>query len=105
MELVWSASAVDDIDAAIEYISNDLASPIAAQHLLESIIEKARLFADFPGPGCVLRTQSGIDTGYRYMICGNWMVFFCLEESRVLVVRVLYSKSDYIKTLFGDIDD
>lgn len=56
----------------------------------------------FPGAGSILRTQSGIDTGYRYMVSGNWMMFISVGESRALVVRVLYGKSDYMRTLFGD---
>ena len=35
--------------------------------------EKAQLFADVPGAGTVLRTLSGIETGYRYMLAGNRM--------------------------------
>lgn len=104
MELVWSAEAADDLDAAIDYIANDLGSPMAAENLFASILEKAQLFADYPGAGSVLRTQGGIDTGYRYMICGNWMLFCTLDESRALVVRVLYGKSDYMRTLFGGVD-
>lgn len=104
MELIWSADAADDLEAAAEYISNDLGSPRAARQLFESIIEKAQLFADFPGAATVLRTQTGIDTGYRYMASGNWMVFFSLEDTQALVVRVLYGKSDYMKTLFGEMD-
>jgi plasmid stabilization system protein ParE len=104
MELAWSADAVDDVERALDYISNDLASPMAAEHLLRSILKKAQLFSDFPGAGTVLRTQGGIDTGYRYMICGNWMVFFTLDGSLALVVRVLYGKSDYMRTLFGEIE-
>ena len=50
--------------------------------------------------GTVLRTLNGIDTGYRYMVCGNWMVFLELDNERALVVRVLYAKSDYMRTLF-----
>lgn len=93
MELAWSADAVDD-----------LGSPIAAERLFESVLEKAQLFADFPGAGSVLRTQSGVDTGYRYMTCGNWMAFFVVDESRALVVRILYGKSDYMRTLFGEVE-
>lgn len=101
MELTWSADAADDLDAAIEYISNDLGSPVAAQRLFDFIVEKAQLFADYPGAGTVLRTRTDIDTGYRYMISGNWMVFFSLKDGEALVVRVLYGKSEYMKTLFG----
>ena len=104
MELVWSPAAVDDLNAAADYIESELASPMAATRLVESVIDKAELFADVPGAGTVLRTLSGIDTGCRYMACGNWMVFLECAGGRALVVRVLYAKSDYMKSLFGDAD-
>jgi hypothetical protein len=49
-----------------------------------------------------LRTLNGVDTGYRYMLSGNWMVFLKRYNGRALVVRVLCAKSDYMKTLFGE---
>ena len=104
MELAWSPAAVDDLDAAVDYIESELASPMAARRLVDSVIEKAQLFSDVPGAGTVLRTLNGIDTGYRYIVCGNWMVFLECDNGRVLVVRVLYAKSDYMRTLFGEID-
>ena len=105
MELVWSPAAVDDLNAAADYIESELASPMAAKRLVDSVIEKAQLFADVPGAGTVLRTLSGIDTGYRYMLSGNWMVFLKCVDGRALVVRVLYAKSDYMRALFGEIGD
>ena len=104
MELVWSPAAVDDLNTAADYIESELASPMAARRLVDSVIEKAQLFADVPGAGTVLRTLNGIDTGYRYMLSGNWMVFLESDNGRALVVRVLYAKSDYMRTLFGEID-
>ena len=104
MELVWSPAAVDDLNAAADYIESELASPTAARRLVDSVIEKAQMFADVPGAGAVLRTLSGIDTGYRYMLSGNWMVFLERDDRRALVVRVLYAKSDYMRMLFGEID-
>ena len=104
MELVWSPASVDDLNAAADYIESELASPMAARRLVDSVIEKAQLFADVPGAGTVLRTLNGIDTGYRYMLSGNWMVFLESDNGRALVVRVLYAKSDYMRTLFGEID-
>ncbi len=104
MELVWSPAAVDDLNTAADYIESELASPMAARRLVDSVIEKAQLFADAPGAGTVLRTLNGIDTRYRYMVCGNWMVFLECDNGRTLVVRVLYAKSNYMRTLFGEID-
>lgn len=102
MELVWSPVAVDDLNAAADYIESELASPMAARRLVDSVIEKAQLFADVPGAGMALNTINGIDTGYRYMLSGNWMVFLQRDNGQALVVRVPYAKSDYMRTLFGE---
>ncbi len=105
MELVWSPAAVDDLNTAADYIESELASPMAARRLVDSVIEKAQLFANVPGAGTVLRTLGGIDTGYRYMVSGNWMIFLECADGRALVVRVLYARSDYMRTLFGEVGD
>ena len=104
MELAWAPAAGDDLEAAVDYIESELASPMAARRLVDSAIEKAQLFADVPGAGTALRALNGIDTGYRYVVSGNWMVFLECDNGRALVVRVLYAKSDYMRTLFGEID-
>ena len=105
MELVWSPAAVDDLNAAADYIESELGSPLAARRLVDSVIEKAQLFADVPGAGTALRTLNGVDTGYRYMLSGNWMVFLSCADGRALVVRVLSATSDYMRTLFGGAGD
>ena len=104
MELAWSPAAVDDLEAAVDCIESELASPMAARRLVDSAIEKAQLFRRL-GAGTALRTLNGIDTGYRYVVCGNWVVFLECGNGRALVVRVLYAKSDYMRTLFGEIDN
>lgn len=105
MEIAWSPAAVDDLEAAVDYIESELASPMAARRLVDSVIGKAQLFADVPGAGTALRALNGIDTRYRYIVCGNWMVFLECDGGRALVVRVFYAKSDYMRTLFGEIDN
>lgn len=105
MELAWSPAAVDDLEAAVGCIESELASPMAARRLIDSVIEKAQLFADVPVAGTARRALNGIDTGYRYMVCGKRMVFLECDNGRALFVRVLYAKSDYMRTLFGEIDD
>lgn len=105
MELAWSPAAVGDFEATVGYIESELASPMAARRLVDSVIEKAQLFADVPGAGTALRALNGIDTGYRYMTSGSWMVFLSCGSGRALVVRVLYAKSDYMRTLFGEIGE
>ena len=101
MELVWSPVAVDDLKAASDYIESELASPMAVRRLADSVVEKAQLFDDASGAGMALRTLNGVDTGYRYMLSGNWMVFLKRYNKRALAVRVLYAKSDYMERFSG----
>ena len=89
---------------AAQLVERELASPMAARRLVDSVIEKAQLLADVPGAGTALRTLNGIDTGYRCMTSGSWMVFLECDNGRAFVVRVLYAKSDYMRTLFGEIN-
>lgn len=104
MRLAWSPLALDDLKSAIDYIEFELDSPMAAQRLYESVLEKVQLFADAPGAAMVLRTIRGIDTGYRYVTCGNWMIFLMADKEQVLVVRILYGKSDYMRAFFGEFE-
>lgn len=100
MRLEWSPAAADDIAAALDCIESDLESPKAAEKLYREAVRKAGLFAEVPGSGVVLRTISGVDTGYRYLACGNWMLFLRCVDDRAVVVRFLYAKSDCTRALF-----
>ena len=63
MELVWSPVAVDDLNAGADCIESKLASPMAARRLVDSVVEKAQLFADVSGAGMAFRTLNRVDTG------------------------------------------
>ncbi|MGN0070900.1 MAG: type II toxin-antitoxin system RelE/ParE family toxin [Atopobiaceae bacterium] len=101
MRLTWSPAAIDDLDELIDYVKNDLGSPRASKRLFDAILYKAELFAATPGAGTILRSIRGTATGYRYMLCGNWMIFFSCTSEEALVVRILYARSNYMKVLFG----
>ena len=102
MKAHWSPAAVDDLEAALDYIEFDLDSPQASKRFYQTILDAVRRFSDIPTAGIVLRNSQGLETGFRYMIAGNWMVFFVIQYDGVLVVRILYGKSDYMQILFGE---
>lgn len=62
MELVWSPAAVGDLNAAADYVEFELASPMTARRLIDSVIAKAQLSADVPG-ACQLGGRSGREPG------------------------------------------
>lgn len=93
MKAHWSPAVVDDLEAALDYIEFDLDSPQASKRFYQTILDVVRRFSDIPTAGIVLRNSQGLDTGFRYMIAGNWMIFFVIEDDGALVVRILVEKA------------
>ena len=42
------------------------------------------------------------ELSYRYLICGNYMVFYRFRDRTVFIDRILYGGRDYLSILFGD---
>ena len=58
----------------------------------------------FPEMGALLKAEENI-VGYRYLICGNYMVFYHISDSLVFVDRVLYGRRNYLSLLLGGEQD
>lgn len=83
------------------YITEELDSPLAAENTLRKIIKDIQMLKLQPNIGAPLSSIVNIDTHYRFLVCGNYLVFYYVENAEVYIVRILYSKRDYIKILFG----
>ena len=40
------------------------------------------------------------NVGYRYLVCGSYMVFYHISDSSVQIDRVLYGRRNYVSLLF-----
>lgn len=56
-----------------------------------------------PEMGTPLLSEQADHIPYRYIICGNYMVFYHFSVDTVYVDRVLYGRRDYMALLFGNI--
>ena len=81
---VWEASK--DIDAADKYIS-DLRAVVRSKN-------------KFPKSGTPL-IYMGEFTGAYYLAFKEYLIFYKITETKIEVGRILFSRSDYMKTLFG----
>lgn len=99
MKVVWSPEAKKDLLDTLDYIEHELDSPMAAARLYDTIKEKIRALSEVPGSGVVLK-RGGQPTEFRYAIAGNFMIFVTFAEDRMRVIRILYGRSDYMRTLF-----
>lgn len=101
-EIHYSPTALNDLDEIWTYISQNLCSPIAAQNTIDGIMDAVDMLTEQPEMGAPLYFVSGLNSGYRYVIHGNYMAFYRANRTDVYVDRVLYGKSDYMRVLFKD---
>ena len=98
-KLTFSDDARADMDALGSYISNQLQNTSAAANIIRQIKRAVFNLCDFPEMGAPLQSEANI-MGYRYLICGNYMVFYHLTDKTVLIDRVLYGRRNYLSLLF-----
>ena len=52
--------------------------------------------------GASLQSKTGRETGLRFLVCGNHIVFYKADDGSISVVRILDGRTDYMKYLFTD---
>lgn len=96
-EINYSPIALNDLDEIWTYISQSLCNPISAQNMIDGIMNAVDMLAEQPEMGMPLYFLSGLNSGYRYVIHGNYMAFYRTNRTDVYIDRVLYGKSDCIR--------
>lgn len=100
-----SPEAQNDMQEISKYITMELNNPIAAQNMLRKITERIKTLAEHASIGAPLSGIVDFDNDYRYLVCGNYLVFYRTEEKQIYVDRVLYGRRDYLRILFGELPD
>ena len=103
-EIHFSPEALDDLVKIKEYIEEDLLNPSAAVETIKKIIKSLHILETFPHSGPLLSSIADVKSDYRFIICGNYISFYRVNNDEVYVDRILYSRRDYIRILFGDND-
>lgn len=104
-ELYLSPLANDDLLSIKRYIETELNSPQAAKHTVQKILKQLKRLTDFPLSGTPLTSVMKVETDYRFVISGNYLSFYRYRDDTIFVDRILYARRDYMKILFGDMDN
>ena len=96
-----SPEAVDDLDRLNDYISTKLKNPSAASKIIEKIIKSLQILDQHPQAEPSLEALTGYKTDLRYLVCGNYIALCRIEENNVSVARIINSRQDYMRILFG----
>lgn len=95
-------AALNDLKEIKSYIENDLANPIAANNVVKRIIKDYSLLETSLYMGPVLSAKIHIKTDFRFIVSGNYIVFYKVDETYVSIYRILYGRRDYLKIIFED---
>ena len=56
---------------------------------------------DFAEMGALLSSVADVGGDYRFLVSGNYMVFYRVNGRDVFIDRVLYGRRDYLRVLFS----
>jgi len=101
----FSPLSKNDLMEIQTYIADELQNQSASVNTIKRILDKIRKLTTFPYMGAPLSSIVDVETDYRYLICGNYNVFYRVENDDIFIIRILYNRRDFLKILFGDITD
>ncbi len=101
MKIDIAPIAYEDLKDIYSYISNKLTNPTAAERTVKKITQSYLLLADSPYIGASLKSKLQIDTPYRFLVSGNYLIFYLIKEDRVIISRIIYGRRNYSKLFFN----
>lgn len=101
MRVIFSAKADQDLAGLFAYISEDLQNSIAAHNIVEKILRLSQKLPDFPELESSLKAVDSRLGGYRYLIADNYLLIYKVADEEVVVMRILYAKSNYVQLIQG----
>lgn len=92
--------AVSDLQEIKKHIEDD--SIEVAERVTKEIINKIEKLGVFPEIGSMLMYKIGLNSKYRYSICGQYLIFYIYENNIISIQRILHGKRDYMTLLMDD---
>ena len=98
----YSSESRRDLDDIWDYIVSELQNRSAAERVIDRIMDAVDPLKNFAEMGTLLSSIADVGTDYRFLVSGNYMVFYRVQGNDVYIDRVLYGRSDYMSSLFKD---
>ena len=101
MKLKYTPAALADLENLQHYISETLQNPIAAKHVVRQILDACAQLTSFPQMGLSLQEKTGYATDLRMQICGQYLAIYRMNETDILVARIVSARQDYMQILLN----
>lgn len=96
----YSPKALEDLQKIKAYIIENFGVD-AAQNALAKFTGGVRRLEEYPALGVDLGKMMGVPTEYMYIFIEKNYIFYRIEGNRVLIVRILNERQDFMQILFG----
>ncbi len=98
MTLEFSNEAEDDLEQIVDYIARH--NPRRALSFVRELRSKCEELVESPNGFAVVPRYER--HGIRRRVHGNYLIFYRVENTKVVIVHVLHGATDYGAILFGD---
>ena len=99
-EVDYSPEAIRNLDDIFTDVLTTSCNIEVAQKYLDELQDKVESMASRPQTGTPLFYED-LFTGYYSVRYKEYLAFYRVEETKMLVDRVLFRKTDYLRKLFG----
>jgi toxin ParE1/3/4 len=86
--------AEDDLSEIVMYIASE--RPSSAGEIAGKIEKDVALLSHHPLLGRIPQEEELAQSGYRYLVVENYLIFYKIEERTVYVHRILQGARDYL---------
>ncbi len=87
------STAEQDFNEIIDYILLDNAT--AALSIADKIESNLQLLGNNPHLGRIPNDKELLRLGYRYLIVLDYLIFYKIEETTIIIYRILHGARDY----------
>ena len=101
-KLHYALEARRDLDENWDYIASDLENRTSADHVVNQILDAADQLENFPALGTLLSSIANVDSDYRYLTSGSYLIFYRIQQNDIFIERILYGRRDYLRVLGVD---
>lgn len=100
----YSKAAIRDLDRVWNEVFETSKSYDITEEYIDDLMDKVEAKADYPKSGSPLYYQDSF-TGYYFVVFKAYLAFYRLEDDVILIDRVLFGRSDYMRYLHLGTDE
>ena len=94
----YSKAALRDLERVWADVFEASKSIDITKQYIEDLLDKIEEKKEYPKTGTPLYYENTF-TGYYFIVFKSYLAFYRLDKDRMLIDRILFGKSDYMRTL------